>query len=431
MFAIALAGGRGVRARPLTLTTPDYLRSKAAMRVAGRSLIEWSVDLLAAQGVRDFYIAACGSENRGQIKSILDYGDRLGVSVRYSRMRFDRHNTGSGEATLRCLEHWNLDGPGLVFPTDSLFEFDLPAMAGEHRAAGAAVTVAAVHRSTVQAEGKYGVLDCDSDGVVSRFVEKPDRMTARSLADRHGQVRTNAGMYLIDGARLRMAARDPELTALVRSRLDWGRDLLPYLVSCGHRVTSHVIDRFGDLGSPSDFLDTLRDVLHDKYPQVSDRMGARIHESSLYLKDSVSSRTLAEKIRDGSVRVGDNVRIGRDVEIGPGVELFDSDIGDGVDVGAGAKLHRVSCGDHSIIGPGARLSDAVVGQMVEIRSERNHPVVLVGYCALGDEVRVHAGLQLRGVSIFPRLEVWSDARVPPGTCLIEPRDIVRWSPRSA
>ena len=431
MFAIALAGGRGIRARPLTLTTPDYLRSKAAMRLAGRSLIEWSVDLLSAQGVSDFYIAASGSENRGQIKSILDHGERLGVSVRYSRMRFDQHNTGSGQATLRCLEHWDLDGTGLVFPTDSIFEFDLPAMARAHRAAGATVTVAAVHRSAAQAAGKYGVLDCDHAGVVSRFVEKPDLQLAGRLADRAGLVRTNAGMYLIDGARLRLAAREPELAARARSRLDWGGDLLPHLVSRGHRVASHVIDRFGDLGSPPDFLDTMRDVLQDKYPQLSLRMGARVHESSLYLKDSTSGRTLAEKIRDGSVRVGANVRIGRDVEIGPGAVLIDSDIGDGVDVGADAKLYRVACGDHSIIGPGARLSDAVVGPMAEIRSERNRPVVLEGYCALGDEVRVHAGAHLRGVHIFPRLEVWGDARIPPGTCLIGPRDIVRWSPRSA
>ncbi|WP_449064131.1 sugar phosphate nucleotidyltransferase [Planomonospora algeriensis] len=423
--AIALAGGKGIRARPLTLTTPDYLRSKAAMRLAGRSLIEWSVELLAEQGVADFYVAANGHENRAQTKAILEYGERFGVSVRYSRPRFDQDNTGSGEATLRCLEHWDLGGPALVFPTDSVFEFDLAAMAEAHRAAGAVVTVATVSRSPAEAAGRYGVLLRGADGSVRRFMEKPGPAEAERLAGAGG-LETNAGMYLIDCGRLREAARDPCLKELARRRLDWGGDLLPYLVSRGHPVAAHRIGRFGDLGSPQDFLLTTRQVLRGGYPRLSGRMGPRIHESSLYLRDGTSGRTLAEKILDGSVRIGPGVRIGRDVEVGPGAVLVDSDVADGVDIGAGSRLHRVVCGEHGIIGPGADLSDTVLGAAVEIRSGPGRPVVTEGFCAFGDEVRLHGGLRLCGVSVFPRLDVWSGARIPQGSCLSSPDDVSRW-----
>ena len=125
VVAVALAGGQGVRARPMTLEGPGHVRSKAVLCLAGRPVIEWQVATLQDQGVEHFYVVANGRQNRYQIKDQLGYGDALGVEVQYSRARMDRHNTGSGEATLSALEHWGLRGLALVFPTDSLFEFDL------------------------------------------------------------------------------------------------------------------------------------------------------------------------------------------------------------------------------------------------------------------------------------------------------------------
>src|SRR5207302_5103445 len=46
VVGIGLAGGRGVRARPLTLKAPGYLRSKAAMSFLGRRLIQWVIQVL-------------------------------------------------------------------------------------------------------------------------------------------------------------------------------------------------------------------------------------------------------------------------------------------------------------------------------------------------------------------------------------------------
>ncbi|MFF3686890.1 sugar phosphate nucleotidyltransferase [Streptomyces sp. NPDC002187] len=424
LSGIALVGGQGVRARPLTLNSRDHLRSKAAMGLAGRSLIEWAVDVLQSQGVDRFFVAANGGENRAQTKAILEHGERLGVSVRYSRTRFDTSNTGSGEATLRCLEYWDLGGLALVFPSDSVFDFDLDAMVRAHRDADAVVTVATVLRPAAEAAGKYGVVGRGPDGLVKRFLEKPALRTIGG-----SRAETNAGMYLVDCDRLRMAGREPALASLARRSLDWGGDLLPYLVGHGHRVASYPIAKFGDLGSPRDYLTTLREVLRDEYPMLSGC--ARIHESSLHLKDETTGRTLAEKVADGTVRIGPGVRVGRDVEIGPGVVLTESDIGDGVDIGAGSVLRGVACGDHSIIGPGARIFDAFLGAMVDIRSTIDQPVVLTDFCALGDEVRVREGTRLRGVRVYPRLDIRSGASVPPGSDLSCLKDVLRGLGRAA
>ncbi|GGK63287.1 hypothetical protein Sme01_05410 [Sphaerisporangium melleum] len=434
--AIALAGGQGLRARPITLNSADYLKSKAAMQLAGHTLIEWAVTTLRSQGVHQYYVVANGRENRAQTKAILAHGEQHDVTVRYSRTRFDRDNTGSGESTLRCLEYWDLTGLALVFPTDSVFDFDLDAMVRAHRDARADITVATVPRPGSEAAGKYGVLKLGMHGLVREFLEKPslDLIRSTTWGGADDPVHTNAGMYLIDCDRLRMAAREPELAALARRRLDWGGDLLPYLVRRGHRVLAHPIARFGDLGSPRDYLETLKDVLLDRYPLLAGPLGHpagpgpchRIHESSLEMKDQVSGRTLAEKIEDGSVRIGPGVRIGRDVEIGPGVMIAESDIGDGVDIGECSRLRGVACGDHSIIGPGAHLTDVFLGSMVDVRSTLQRPVVLDDYCALGDEVRVGPGTRLRGVSAFPRMDIGGHARIPHGASLSGVRDLLRW-----
>ncbi|MFC1430165.1 sugar phosphate nucleotidyltransferase [Streptacidiphilus sp. N1-3] len=432
---IALAGGRGIRARPMSLNSGDYLRSKAAVSFVGRPLIEWSVLALRGLGVRDYYVLANGRENRAQTKAVLGHGEQWGVTVRYSRARFDRENTGSGQATLRGLDYWDLNGLALVVPTDSIFDFDLAELVRAHRAAGADVTVATVLRPAIEAAGTYGVLEQGRDGSVRRFVEKPSTELACALAggDPGGLLHTNTGMYLIDCERLRMAAADPALAALARTRLDWGGDLLPYLVAGGHRVLAQPIGRFGDLGNPGSYLDTLREVLLDRFPLLSAGIdppvgllaGMRIHESSLEMKDPISGRTLADKISDGSVRIGPGVRIGRDVEIGPDVTLEESDIGDGVDLGAGCTLRGVACGDHTVIGPGAQLTDVFLGCMVDVCSTLERPVVLTDYCALGDEVRVPAGTRLRGVHAMPGLRIHDSARIPTGASLSGVRDLLR------
>src|SRR5882757_200389 len=87
---IILAGGRGERAKPITLQSADYIRSKALIPFAGRPLIEWIVEACRDQGIRCFYVVAQGAENRSQIKLVLGHGERYGVEIDYSRARFDQ-----------------------------------------------------------------------------------------------------------------------------------------------------------------------------------------------------------------------------------------------------------------------------------------------------------------------------------------------------
>lgn len=437
-LGIVLAGGRGERAKPITLESADYIRSKALIPLAGRSLIEWVVDLCREQGIRQFYVIAQGLENRSQIKSVLGHGERFGVDVRYSRPTFDRYNVGSGAATLHNLDFWDLTERALVLPVDSVFGFDLADFVRTHETADATVTVAAVARTAEEVAGKYGTMVSGRRGLVRTFVEKPPLERLHELfpavrEDPTATVPTNAGMYLVDCRRLRAAARHPDLMRLSHQRLDWGRDLLSWLVEHGDTVAVHQIERLGDLGNVRDYLSTLIDVLAGDYAQLSALMGEPfdtgrrwIHETSLGTRDDTMGTTLAQKIADGSVVVGPGVRIGRHVTIGSDVRLEYTDVGDGADLREGVTISRSAIGEGAIVGPYAEIADAYVGPLTEIRSQPNQRVSLVDYSAVGDGVHIWPGSRLSGVSVYPRLTVPGQADVPAGTQLTSSDDILRW-----
>lgn len=75
--ALILAAGRGERMRPLTDTTP-----KPLLPVQGKPLIEWHLDALARDGVREVVINTAYLED--QFPAQLGDGSRWGLRIRYS-----------------------------------------------------------------------------------------------------------------------------------------------------------------------------------------------------------------------------------------------------------------------------------------------------------------------------------------------------------
>ncbi len=440
VVGVGLAGGQGVRARPLTLKAPGYLRSKAAMAFMGKRLIRWVLEILRAEGVKEYYLVAHGKENRYQVKMLIGYGEQLGVDVQYSPVKFDAPSTGSADSTLRMMDYWAIDRPALVFPTDSIIDFELEPMYRQHLETGAAVTIAAMTRAPTEVAEKYGVMLTDPGSRILDFVEKPTLADLREHFKVHDSeeferlpLLTNAGFYLLDPAAMRRAAADPEVERLRRSRLDFGKDLLPRLVANGFPIYAHPVRRIGDLGNVQDYVDTMVDVLRGRFDSVLRLMGPPydpeanvwIAPESLHLRDDRSGKTLAEKMSEGLVTIGPAVRIGRFTEIEPGAVISESNLDDDVEVREGAYLSRSSIRDGAIIGPGASIRNSVVGSMSEVQSAIGHPTRLEEFVALGDEVVVYPGVRLSDdVSVYPRLKIPPGITVPPGAEITTPEDVI-------
>jgi len=442
VVGIGLAGGQGIRARPLTLKAPGYLRSKAAMSFLGRRLIRWVVQILSSEGIKDYYMIAHGKENRYQIKVMIGYGEGFGVDVKYSPVKYDAMSTGSADSTLRMLDHWDITQPALVFPTDSIIDFDLEPMFRAHVEKRAVVTIAAMTREPDEVAEKYGVMLTDNDGCITEFVEKPTLAELRehfhASTDeefRELPLMTNAGFYLVDSMALRGLAGEAAVGDLRRRRLDFGKDLLPWLVGNGYPVYASPVRRIGDLGSVDDYLETMVDVLQGSFESVDRLLGPPfdaenhvwIAPESLAMRDSTSGKTLAEKLAEGLVTIGPAVRIGRFCEIHPGVRISESNLDDDIEVQRDATIERSQIRDGAIIGASARLCEAVVGSMTEIRSEPYNPTTLERHVALGDEVIVYEGVHLADrVAVYPRLKLPTGIEVPAGVDVTGPADVLRY-----
>jgi NDP-sugar pyrophosphorylase family protein len=441
VVGIGLAGGQGLRARPLTLKAPGYLRSKAAMSFLGRRLIRWVMQILSSEGIKDYYVIAHGKENRYQIKVMIGYGEGFGVDVKYSPVKYDAQSTGSADSALRMIEYWDITQPALVFPTDSIIDFDLGPMYETHLRSGAVATIAAMTREPDEVAEKYGVMLTDADGRITEFVEKPTLAELREHfhaetdeAFRELPLMTNAGFYLMESTVLRELIGNEEIDRLRKTRLDFGKDLLPWLVGNGYPVYAFPVRRIGDLGNVGDYLGTMVEVLRGEFEAVDRLLGPPydpenhvwIAPETLAMRDSTSGRTLAEKIADRQVTIGPAVRIGRFCEIHPGVTITESNLDDDIEVQRGASIHRSQIRDGAIIGAAARLSDVVAGSMCEIRSEPYNPTVIEGFVALGDEVTVYPGVRLEDdISVYPRLKLPTGIKVAPGSEITGPADVLR------
>jgi NDP-sugar pyrophosphorylase family protein len=441
VVGIGLAGGQGMRARPLTLKAPGYLRSKAAMSFLGRRLIRWVLQILSSEGIKDYYVIAHGKENRYQIKVLIGYGEGFGVDVKYSPVKYDALSTGSADSALRMMEYWDITQPALVFPTDSVIDFDLAPMTEAHVRRGAVATIAAMMREPDEVAEKYGVMLTDAEGRVTEFVEKPTLGELREHfhAETDEEFRqlpllTNAGFYLLDTEVVRGLIGNADIERLRLTRFDFGKDLLPWLVGNGYPVYAFPVRRIGDLGNVRDYLETMIDVLRGEFEAVDRLLGPPfdaernvwIAPESLAMRDATSGTTLAEKIAQGAVQIGPAVRIGRFCEIHPGVRISESNLDDDIEVQRDASIERTQVRDGAVIGPSARLFEAVVGSMTEVRSEPFNPTSIERFVALGDEVVVYPGVHLADeVSIYPRLKLPFGISVPAGTEVAGPADVLR------
>ena len=158
LHAVILAGGKGTRLRPFTITLPKPL---VPIGEEG-SILEIVIRQLAAQG---FGSATLAIGHFGElIEAYVGDGSRWGVRVDYAREDEPLGTMGPVvQVADRLPEHF------LVLNGDTLTDLDYAGLVRTHAASGAPITVATARRET---RIEFGVLDVE-DGRVVGFREKP------------------------------------------------------------------------------------------------------------------------------------------------------------------------------------------------------------------------------------------------------------------
>jgi glucose-1-phosphate adenylyltransferase len=122
----------------------------------------------------------------------------------------------------------------IVLAGDHIYKMDYGKMLDVHIARGASLTVAAIEAPVADSR-RLGVLEVDEDSRIVGFQEKP--AVARSTPWNPGFCLGSMGIYIVDtDVLVRELLRDAEED----SSHDFGRDIIPKLVSSGERVYAYL-----------------------------------------------------------------------------------------------------------------------------------------------------------------------------------------------
>jgi NDP-sugar pyrophosphorylase family protein len=179
MKTVILAGGRGVRLRPLTYTIP-----KPLLPVGERPILEEIIARLKAQALEEIIIAV--GYRAELIETYFRGGAELGVHIEYVR-ETEPLGTAGPLALVRERCALAAGEPLLAMNGDILTDLDMRALAAFHTAGAFELTIATREFSL---QHPYGVIRTDGDQIVE-IVEKPTETDIVS-----------AGVYVISPAAL-------------------------------------------------------------------------------------------------------------------------------------------------------------------------------------------------------------------------------------
>jgi len=285
--AVIMAGGFGTRLRPLTMSIP-----KPMVPLANRPMMGHIVELLKKHGIRD--VVSLLYFQPEHITSYFGDGSQAGITMQYMLAEADFGTAGS----VKNAESF-LDDTFVIISGDVLTDFDLSKAVAYHKEKGAMATILLTR---VPQPLQYGIVMTDSEGRITRFLEKPS----------WGEVFSdtiNTGIYILE----------PSVLDLIpaKTEFDFSKDLYPLMLKKDLPLYGYVADGYWkDIGNLNEYqlahADVLAGRVHVNIP--GERCDSSVCGNHLELAPSAHL--------SGLVALGDNV------VIGDGARLTNCVIGD-------------------------------------------------------------------------------------------------------
>ena len=175
MIAIILAGGYGVRLRPLTRDT-----AKPLLPVGGRPIIDHIVGRLLTLEEITQIIVSTNERFLGQFSEWLNHRKYGRVRIATEPGRSEDDKLGAVKALSELT--MGLDSTEyLVIAGDNLFTSDLKDVIEYYRARQSPI-VALYDVKDLEAAKRYGCVEVDADGRIMGFKEKPERPKSTLIA---------------------------------------------------------------------------------------------------------------------------------------------------------------------------------------------------------------------------------------------------------
>ena len=228
--AVLMAGGKGMRLRPLTDNTP-----KPLLKIGEKPIIEYNIDRLINVGIENIHLSI--NYLGYQIENYFGNGANKNITINYIREEKPLGTIGS-ILLVDEFKHEEI----IIMNSDLLTNIDFADFYKTFKESDADMAVAAV---SYHVDIPYAVLETDGLQKVQSLKEKP-RYTYFS----------NAGIYLIKKYLLDMIPKDEffDITTLMDKIIAMDRKLITYPIN-GYWL---------DIGRMEDFIKAQEDIKHIK-----------------------------------------------------------------------------------------------------------------------------------------------------------------------
>ncbi|MBO3768578.1 MAG: nucleotidyltransferase family protein [Candidatus Brockarchaeota archaeon] len=219
--AVVLAGGEGLRLRPLT-----YYFQKCMIPIGSKQkpLLEYVIRLLRYHSITEVCILA--GYKADQIENYFDDGRRFGVKISYVLDAFNMKGTACALLNAYLAGVLNENNLLLIYYGDILTNLNIKDVLNYHKEKGATATVVLSMNYPIQ----VGIAELSNDFRIVKFVEKPDLKVPVSI-----------GVLVLSG---RVFAYLKQMWNGGYCDLDIMRDLIPFLISRNESVFGYVTSSF-------------------------------------------------------------------------------------------------------------------------------------------------------------------------------------------
>jgi len=225
--AVIMAGGKGMRLRPMTEHTP-----KPLLRIGDKPIMEYNIDRLSLYGVYNLTITI--KYLGEQIRQRFGDGSPKGMNIRYVA---EEQPLGTIGAVGQIKEFAN--DYVLVMNSDLLTNIDYEGFFKELVENRGDMIVAT---APYEVKIPYGVIETKGEAI-SALKEKPSYTYY-----------SNAGIYIFKREYVHLIPKDKEFNAT---------DLMELLIDQGKKVLHYpILDYWLDIGKPEDFEKALKDIKH-------------------------------------------------------------------------------------------------------------------------------------------------------------------------
>jgi len=347
-----MAGGKGNRIRPLTLSRP-----KPLIPIANRPMIEYIVEKLKKFDVNEFVVTL--SYLKDQIRNLLDknYSD---LNIKYS---VEKNPLGTAGGVKKAAKH--IDDTFFVLSGDVLVDVDLNEILHFHKKNKA---LAIIVLTPVEDPSQYGIAVLDNKNQIVKFLEKPSANEVFSKI-------ANTGTYVLEPEILDYIPTDGES--------DFSNDIFPQLIEENAGVYGFIHDGYwNDIGRPKTYLQANYDVLNQKIKlnpngkklaEGVGRLGDMWAEDDVDIKKrtrligpvAIGSGCVIEKncVIGQNTSIGDNVHLEKNTTVKGSVIFPDSEVKEG------SYLKNCIVDSYCTIERGSFIeSGAILGSNVELGS---------------------------------------------------------------